>query len=168
VRLAPIKDQVFFAPLVPTFELSVMAANRWSPNNILDIGAIDDDFRCVSLKKDGLKCTNKIRKDSRRRAREILQVMSTRDVTASDFHESLDDLSEVLLCIRDHRLKYRAEFMSKWEKAIKNSAEEKVQHGEDTVMGEAPSLTASILAETDDWTLLTELMERVYLARKGT
>lgn len=93
--------------------------------------------------------------------------MSTLDVTANDFHESLDDLSEVVLCTKSkHRLTQRAKLMNKWEKDIKDFAEEKVQQGDVTVMGEAPSLTSSILAGIDDSALVTELMERIALARK--
>lgn len=144
-----------------------MAANRWSPNDVLNIGVIDDAFRCVGLRIDEYKCTNPISQDHRTRAREIIRDMSILDVTASDFRESLDDLSEVLLCTKSkHRLKQRAKFMSKWEKDIKDFAEEKVQQGEVTVMGEAPSLTPSILAGIDDSALVTELMERIALARK--
>lgn len=144
-----------------------MAANRWSPNDVLNIGAIDDEFRCVGLRTDNYKCTNPISKDNRRRAREIIRNMSTLDVTASDFQDSLDDLSEVLLCTKSkHRLKQHAHFMSKWEKAIKDFAVKKAQQGEDTVMGKAPGLTASILADVDSSALMTELMERMFLARK--
>lgn len=144
-----------------------MAANSWSPNDVLNIGAIDDAFRCVGLRIDEYKCTNPISKDDRRRAIEIIRNMSTLDVTASDFHESLDDLSEALLCTKSkHRLKQRARFMSKWEKDIKAFAEEKVQQGDVTSSGEAPSLTSSILAGIDDSALVTELMERIALARK--
>lgn len=144
-----------------------MAAHRWSPNDVLNIGAIDDAFRCVGLRIDEYKCTNPISKDNRRRATEIIRNMSSLDVTASDFHDSLDGLSEVLLCTKSkHRLTQRAKFMSRWEKDIKDFAEEKVQQGDVTVMGEAPSLTASILAGIDDSALVTELMERIALARK--
>ncbi len=144
-----------------------MAANRWSPNDVLNIGAIDDDFRCVGLNIDQYKCTNAISKEHRTRAREIIRNMSTLDVTANDFHESLDDLSEVVLCTKSkHRLTQRAKLMNKWEKDIKDFAEEKVQQGDVTVMGEAPSLTSSILAGIDDSALVTELMERIALARK--
>lgn len=144
-----------------------MSANRWSPIEVLDIGAIDDDFRYVGLKLDTNKCTNPVSKDNRRRAIEIIRYMSTLDVTASDFHESLDELSEVLLCTKSkHRLTQRAKFMSKWEEDIKALAEEKGVQGDSTVIGEAPSLTSSILAGIDDSDLVTELMGRIALARK--
>jgi len=164
---ASIKPEASLTPLFPTFELFVMAANRWSPNDVLNIGVIDDAFRCVGLRIDEYKCTNPISKDHRTRAREIIRNMSTLDVTANDFHESLDDLSEVVLCTKSkHRLTQRAKLMNKWEKDIKDFAEEKVQQGDVTVMGEAPSLTSSILAGIDDSALVTELMERIALARK--
>ncbi len=144
-----------------------MSANRWSPNDVLDIGAIDDEFRCVGRRIDECKCTNPISKDNRRRGNEIIRNMSALDVTASDFHEFLDDLSEALLCTKSkHRLTQRARFISKWEKDIKELAEEKIQQEDVTAMGEGPSLTSSILAGIDDADLVTELMERIALARK--
>lgn len=146
-----------------------MAANRWSPNDVLNIGAIDEDFRCIGLRKDGLKCTNLTSKENRRRATQIIRNMSALDVAASEFHESLDELSEVLLCTKSkHRLEQQDRFMSKWEKDLEAFAEEKVKQGDSTMMGEAPSLTSSILAGIDDSDLVTELMGRIALARKDT
>ncbi|KAG7010165.1 hypothetical protein G7Y79_00001g004370 [Physcia stellaris] len=118
-----------------------MAANQWRPAELLSIGYIDinNSFQCVGFTDKKCKCTNKLNKDCRIEASDILRRISTMDTHYDDFDEILRELATVLLCTKSrHREKCMHKVVEKWKAAIKEHGDrEFARRGGDTVMGEA-------------------------------
>lgn len=118
-----------------------MAANQWRPAERLGIGFIDinDSFQCVGFTDKKCKCTNRLNKDCRIEASDILRRMSTMDPYYDDFDEVLRELAAVLLCTKSrHREKCMDKIVEKWKALIKEHGDKEfARRGGDTVMGEA-------------------------------
>ena len=90
-----------------------------------ELGDIHDDFRYIGQKKDGTKCSQQINKTKLKRARQALRDMSTIDITASDFHDSIKELSERFLCTKSkHRFTQHTRIRTEWAEDLRNHIEE--------------------------------------------
>lgn len=127
-----------------------MAANRWSPSDVLGIAGLNN---CIGTKKyckedEDWNCTRRINKKNCVSAEDTLRQMSTIDVTAGDFSEPLTKLSGLLLCARKDRKDHqeqKKEIIAMWEDKIQQFAETSIQQGGDTNMENARSIEDSLV-----------------------
>ncbi|CAF9911170.1 hypothetical protein IMSHALPRED_009955 [Imshaugia aleurites] len=130
---------------------SSIASTAWRPSTVLGIGEIKDGFKCIGKTKQKNPCENRIKKENRTRAKEILLSMSLTSPASNQFEDDLEELLDILLCWRHRKeMEQVAELMETWTRAI----EEVVRRGGDEIMGEADDTISRLDADISD------LMER--------
>ena len=136
-----------------------IASTAWKPSTVLEIGEITNGFHCIGHTKQKTPCENRIKKENRTRATDILRSISTTSPASDTFDDELAELTEILFCWRHKEDTQQVDDMTgKWTRAI----ERFVKKGGDEVMGEADDTISSLDADISD------LMERrLRLVEKG-
>ena len=124
---------------------------------VLGFGPITKDFCCVGIKNGPihkpLRCKNRINKENREKAVEILEEIDLLNSQTDDFGDLLRELADALLCAKrttsDHRTDQRKIQVEKWQ-ALIDEAIRRARRDGNTIMGEASDTTGSLLQDQDE------------------
>ena len=142
-----------------------MSASQWNPTDVLGIGDIHDNFRCVGTNKSRTaKCNNPIGKARRQEAKEILRDLSVVDVTSDDFEHILGELADFLLCLKsghsEDPMQQEAK-LAEWQWKIEAFAEEeKGRRGKEDVLEQLEDSVEILSKQINNLSLLLEKEKR--------